>query len=71
MRDASNALLDALPLNAEDQKTRLTKAARIIRQTQAKNAASRSSHAKARRRDLLTLGIQVEQLRCCIPPPGG
>ena len=60
MRDATNALLDALPLSKEDQKRRLAKAARIIRDTQRKNAAAKKSHAKARRKRLLKLGIRTE-----------
>ena len=39
-------LLDAMPLNAADQKQRLDNAARNIRQDQRNNAASRMSHAK-------------------------
>ena len=70
VRDASHALLDALTLgDEEDRARRLAKASRIIRETQAHNAAARVSHAKARQRELLALGIRVEQLRCCIPPP--
>ena len=68
VRDAANALLDALPLNAEDRGLRLAKAARILRRKQARNAASRDSHAKARRGKLLAVGFTAEDLRCCIPP---
>jgi hypothetical protein len=50
VRDAADALIDALPLNEEDQKLRLTKAARILRDRQKRNAASRASHLKARQR---------------------
>jgi len=67
VRDATNALLDALPLNPEDQQHRLAKAARIIQYTQAQNAAARISHTKARHDVLLKSGIYVETLRCCIP----
>lgn len=68
---AANALLDALPLNHEDQNLRLAKAAAQIRKTQRDNAAARASHAKARRRQLRRLGIRLERLRCCIPGPSG
>ena len=71
MRDAAQALLDALPLGEEDQKLRLSKAARILRDKQARNAAARVSHAKARQRQLRGMGIRIEKLRCCIPPPSG
>jgi hypothetical protein len=71
VRDAANALLDALPLGEEDQKLRLAKAARILRDKQTRNTASRASHAKTRQRQLQAIGIRVEQLRCCIPPPSG
>ena len=71
MRDAANALIDALPLNREDQKRRLAKAARIIRDTQQKNAAARKSHAKTRTNRLRKLGIHLKALRCCIPEPSG
>jgi len=70
VRDAADALIDALTLNEEDQKLRLARAARILRDRQTKNAASRASHTKARQRQLRELGIHVDQLRCCIPPPG-
>ena len=36
VRDAANALIDALPLGEEDQKLRLAKAARILRDRQKK-----------------------------------
>jgi hypothetical protein len=71
VRDAANALLDALPLNADDQNKRLAKSARILRYTQARNAAARASHAKSRQEQLRRIGIHVEKLRCCIPPPSG
>jgi hypothetical protein len=71
VRDASHFLLDALTLNADDQQRRLAKAARIIRSTQAANAAARASHAKAHQRQLKTLGIHLKKLRCCIPAPSG
>ena len=64
----ADALLDALPLNQEDQRLRLAKAARIVQLTQARNATARASHAKARSRALLAGRIRVESLRCCIPP---
>ena len=70
-KDAADALLDAWPLNAEDRTIRLGKAACVLRATQASNAASRASHAKARRLALLAMGVAVETLRCCIPPPTG
>jgi hypothetical protein len=60
-----------LPLAAEDQEIRLSKAARIIAATQTHNASSAVSHAKAKRGRLLAMNIHVETLRCCIPPPGG
>lgn len=34
-------------------------------------AHRRGLHAAARQRVLLALGIAVQTLRCCIPPPGG
>ena len=68
VRAAADALLDALPLNREDQRLRLDKAARVIRWAQARNAASKASHAKARSRALLAARIRIESLRCCIPP---
>jgi len=71
VRDAANALIDALPLGEADQRLRLAKASRIIRDKQKRNAASHRSHAGARQKQLHTLGIRAEQLRCCIPPPGG
>ncbi len=71
MRDAANAMLDALPLPPVDQKERLAKIARRIRHTQRVNAASRASHAKARQRELKALGIRIDKLRCCMPPPSG
>jgi hypothetical protein len=55
----------------EDQKRRLAKAARIIRDTQRHNAAARKSHAKTRRQRLKKLGLNVEKMRCCIPEPSG
>jgi hypothetical protein len=60
-----------LPLNIEDQAIRLSKAARILAGTQARNAASALSHAKAKHERLLALNIHVQTLRCCIPPPSG
>ena len=72
VRDAANVLLDVLTLSsAEDRKRRLSNAARIIRDTQASNAAARASHAKARQRELLAIRVHVEKLRCCIPGPSG
>ena len=71
MRDATNALIDALSLSKEDQKRRLAKAARIIRETQQKNAAAKKSHAKSLRKRLRKLGIRLKTVRCCIPEPSG
>src|ERR1700730_15458834 len=71
VRAAANALLDALPLNVEDQKLRLAKAARLIRVMQARNTAARTSHAKTRAEQLKALGLSVQTLRCCIPGTSG
>jgi SRSO17 transposase len=71
VHDAANALIDALPLAAEDQKQRLTKAAQLLQDRQARNEASRKSHHKTRQHQLTELGIHVETLRCCIPTPDG
>lgn len=71
VRDAANALLDALTLNPQDQKRRLAKAARIIRDTQRRNAAAKKSHAKTTRERLKALGVNIEKMRCCIPEPSG
>jgi len=68
VRSAASALLDALPLSPEDQKLRLAKAAKALRDDQRQNAASRACHTKARRRELRAMGIRLEKLRCCIPP---
>jgi hypothetical protein len=71
MKDAANALIDSLPLSKEDQNRRLAKAARILRETQRRNAAARESHAKNQRKRFQQLGIRLETMRCCIPVPGG
>ena len=71
VRKAANALLDALPLNTEDQKLRLSKVARIIREDQTNNAAARVSHTQARLKVLRAKGIRPDKLRCCIPSPSG
>ena len=68
VRRAANALLDALTLNAEDQKLRLAKVARIIREDQKDKAAARASHTQARVKTLRAKGIYLSKLRCCIPP---
>ena len=71
VHDAANALIDAMPLGAEDQSLRLATAAQTLRDKQAKNAASRKSHHKTRQHQLTERGIQVATLRCCIPTPDG
>ncbi len=47
------------------------KAARIIRETQRRNAAARKSHAKTQCKRFRKLGINLKKMRCCIPEPGG
>ena len=71
MKDAANALIDSLSLSKEDQKQRLAKAARILRETQRRNALARESHAKTQRKRFRKLGINLKTMRCCIPDPGG
>ena len=71
VRDAASALLDALPLGTDDQKQRLSKAAKILRRTQERNAAARASHMKTRQARLRKLRINLAKLRCCIPSPSG
>ena len=68
-RDAANTLIDALSLSSEDdRRVRLARRAKIIRQTQQSNAASRASHAKNRQQQLQAIDVRVQKLRCCIPP---
>ncbi len=71
VRTAAHALLDALPLGNADRGQRLARTAEILQETQHDIAKSRASHTKGRLEELRAIGINVQRLRCYIPPPSG
>ena len=68
VRDACNALIDALPLPRKARQERLTRAAQILTRTQVRNTNARRCHTKTRLEKLNQMNITPEHLRCCIPP---
>ena len=68
VREAVDGLIAALPLSAKKKRSRLNRLAEILQRTQRRNVCAKRCHAKTRKQTLQQLGINLEQLRCCIPP---
>jgi hypothetical protein len=67
VRDAMNVWLDAADLSRAARKRRYKKAANKIGYYQRRNEQARKSHTKTRHKRLEGLGIDVNELECCIP----
>ena len=67
VRDAMNVWLDAADLPRAARKRRYEKVLNKIRYYQRRNEQARKSHTKTRHQRLEALGIDVDELECCIP----
>ena len=67
VRDAVNVWLDAADLPRAARKRRYEKALNKIHYYQRRNDQARKSHTKTRHKRLEALGIDANELECCIP----